>query len=338
VTGGDEWSFGARIDRLLRVIAESGLTLRGSRQLLESYSNDTWLIGEVVLRICWRGDRTRLVREALIADVLPNEVPYPEVIAHGDADGVTWLATRRVAGRRLEDAWPEMDSALQRGCAEQLAAILRSLHLWAPSPELGALISARPANASNDPGVIATSDLNPLPVDRALRLAEAVAGWPNVDRDLIEIAMTQIAGLRNIDPFAEKQFTIAHADVHLANIIWDGRKVAALLDFEWARFAPPDFDLDLLARTVEYKRLLAIPAAEASLVRWLREDYPELFSHPDLLRRLRLYALTSSLREVTGWPLSKPEAAMSPDHPIRQLRRLVAQPQAFNELLTALFD
>src|SRR5438876_8113809 len=139
--GGDEWSPAARCDRLVRVIAESGLPLRGSRRLLESYSNDAWLIGDVLLRICWRGDRSRLVREALIADALPKDVPYPGVIAHGDCDGLTWLATRRVVGQRLEDAWPEMDSALRRRCAEQLAAILRSLHRWVPSAELGALIS-----------------------------------------------------------------------------------------------------------------------------------------------------------------------------------------------------
>jgi len=36
--------------------------------LAESWSNDTWLIDQPVLRVCWRGDRERLVRERLVRE------------------------------------------------------------------------------------------------------------------------------------------------------------------------------------------------------------------------------------------------------------------------------
>ena len=51
--------------------------------LAESWSNDTWLIGGSVLRVCWRGDRERLVREAMLLGSLPAAVPHAMVVAAG---------------------------------------------------------------------------------------------------------------------------------------------------------------------------------------------------------------------------------------------------------------
>jgi aminoglycoside phosphotransferase (APT) family kinase protein len=333
----DDWSPGARSARLLSVTEEYGLSLAGTPQLLESYSNDTWLFDDAVLRICWRGDRQRLEREAAIGTALPDEVPYPEVIAHGTIDATTWLATRRIVGETLESAWATMELQVRRSIARQLAGILSSLHSWTPSPELGSLLSTRPPNADSDPKVIAGSDLNPLPIDRALRLAVAVEQFPNIDPTLIERTVAVIEGLRAFDPIGKGHMGVAHSDLHLSNLLCDEGRIVALLDFEWVRFAPPDYDLDLLVRTVEHKSTLGVPAPEAAVLRWLRADYPDAFSHPDLLERLWLYAVTSSLREITGWPLTKPEADLSVDHPVRQLRRLVAGPEAIERVLEATF-
>src|SRR5690348_7941412 len=68
-----------RLDALLRTDA---VALAGDPTLRESYSNDTWLArtadGEdVVLRVCWIGDRRRLLREAAVGACLPPEVGYP---------------------------------------------------------------------------------------------------------------------------------------------------------------------------------------------------------------------------------------------------------------------
>jgi aminoglycoside phosphotransferase (APT) family kinase protein len=124
----DPWSTGARIERLSRVALQSGLSDQAPRELLESYSNDAWVVGDAVLRICWRGDRGRLVREGLVADSLPAGVPYPDVVARGETDGFTWLATKRVRGETLERAWREMGLGARRYAAEQLAHILQRLH------------------------------------------------------------------------------------------------------------------------------------------------------------------------------------------------------------------
>ena len=66
--------------------------------LAESWSNDTWLIGGSVLRVCWRGDRERPVREAMLLESLPAAVPHATVLAAGHADDLTWMALRRLPG------------------------------------------------------------------------------------------------------------------------------------------------------------------------------------------------------------------------------------------------
>jgi aminoglycoside phosphotransferase (APT) family kinase protein len=332
----DPWSPGARADRLTRVVLQSGLPHQAPPELLESYSNDAWLVGDAVLRICWRGDRGRLVREGLVADALPAGIPYPDVVARGETEGFTWLATKRVAGETLERAWSQMGSGARRYAIEQLADIMRRLHGWVPAAELAAAISDRPVGAFDDPEAIPGSDLNPLPIDRALRLAVALAAQPHVDRGLIDEAARQIEDLRGADPYLDEQRTVVHADLHLANIVWDGSGIAAVLDFERVRLAPPDLDLDELVRAIESRRALGVEAAEAEIIRGLRSAYPDLFGHPQLAERLHLYAVTSSLREVTGWPLTKAEAELSPEHPIRQLRRLVTEPSAFIGLVSDL--
>ena len=59
----------------LRLVAEATrLTIDAPPIPLPSDSNETWKIGELVLRICWRGDRSRLQREALVLEHLPDEV------------------------------------------------------------------------------------------------------------------------------------------------------------------------------------------------------------------------------------------------------------------------
>lgn len=56
--------------------------------------------------------------------------------------------------------------------------------------------------------------------------------------------------LRHLDPFmVPTSGTVVHGDAHLNNVIWNGARVAALLDFEWhgsdhpilssSRFSPP---------------------------------------------------------------------------------------------------
>ena len=61
-------------------------------------------------------------------------------------------------------------------------------------------------------------------------------------------------------------------------------------------------------------------------MRWLREDYPQLFAHPDLEGRLWLYALTFGLQGLLIWPPDAPERDLVATHHVHALRALVDAP------------
>lgn len=127
--------------RLEAIQSVPGLDLTAPPRLVESYSNDTWMLesrehGPAVLRVCWRGDVGRLRREALIGRVLPAAVGYPVVLDGGSiptAGGdVGWTLTRRLEGTSLLDAWPTLSAGQRQEAGHDLAGRLQALHEWQP--------------------------------------------------------------------------------------------------------------------------------------------------------------------------------------------------------------
>jgi hypothetical protein len=112
-----------RRQRIARVIREVRVPA-GTPVLLASDSNDTWRIGSVVLRICWRGDRDRFAREAAVTAALPPSVPYPEVLATGRDERLAWQVTRALDGVSLAQVLPELSTAEKRTAFRQTGEIL----------------------------------------------------------------------------------------------------------------------------------------------------------------------------------------------------------------------
>src|SRR2546423_15046490 len=80
-------------ERLTLVAEREGLDAATAVRL-DSDSNDAWRGGDVILRICWRGERGRLHREALVLQNLPAEVPHPELVSEGPTRDLQWTLTR----------------------------------------------------------------------------------------------------------------------------------------------------------------------------------------------------------------------------------------------------
>jgi hypothetical protein len=125
--------------------------------------------------------------------------------------------------------------------------------------------------------------------------------------------------------------TLVHGDLHFENVLWDGARISALLDFEWARPGPPDLDLDVLLRFCAEPGVNVASDYEQQLRRrdyrdvpvWLREAYPDLFAHPRLNERLALYSLAYDLRELLLRPPRHPIEQLPTHHPYNRIRRLV---------------
>jgi aminoglycoside phosphotransferase (APT) family kinase protein len=301
------------------VAEAAGLTIDAPPMPLPSDSNDAWKVGELVLRICWRGDRTRLQRDALVLQHLPDEVPHVVLAAAGVIDDLTWTITHWVPGTMLSRGWADLDRTERRRAGEQLGHALRALHEWEPPPEVRTAVAAR--SPQPDTSEVIGADLNPLPVDRALRLLEPALHLDHVDAHLVAQLGEQIERLRHLDPLtAPTAGAVVHGDAHLSNVIWNGSRVAALLDFEWVRIGPPDLELQPLLDS------------GGVLVRSLIKAYHGIVSHPEVVDRLWLYDLAATLRDLIIKPAS-PDDVPPSCHPLRRLPMILRGPDYINSLL-----
>lgn len=308
--------------RLAVVATAAGVTLSGDVKAIPSDSNDAWAVGDTILRVCWRGDPGRLLREAAVVAALPDSVPHAEVLDAGEVDSLTWMRTRRLRGDALSTRWPSLDPSSQRDAIGQVARALRALHAWTPPEGVEEIIRRRPATPDLD-SVIGV-DLNPLPVDRALRLVPAARALAGVDPGLIDEVADRLAELRHLDPFTHGgDTTVVHGDAHLANVLWHEGRIVALIDFEWARFGPPDLELQAFCR-LEGDAPLALA--------WLIDAYPGLTAHPRWLERLWLYDLAERLRHLVIWPLP-PGGPPPPQHPVTRLAEMVGGPDYLRALV-----
>jgi aminoglycoside phosphotransferase (APT) family kinase protein len=274
--------------------------------LVESWSNDTWVTDEAVLRICWRGDRGRLDRERQVLSALPASLPHASVLSAGVWEDGTWIVLRRLPGKRLDLAWPTLPLDQRRRAVRQLGEILRSLHRWAPPPKTRALLSAGASVTNKSPAEIAGSMLVPWPLDRLSPLLEWSEGLLPGHPDLHRALRRRSRELAPVAPEAEFEGdVVVHGDAHAANVLYDRGELVALLDYEWARLGPADLELEAACRDdpqveagIDDRGVLA---TEVFGLTWLREGYPELFEREHLTERLWLYRLCFELRSLCVW-------------------------------------
>ena len=82
----DAASAAYRLEILARTLA---FPVDGAR-LVPSNNNDVWRLEHGYLRVAWRGDRSRLAREAELLGRLQGFLPVPEVLDCGGDDRLSW--------------------------------------------------------------------------------------------------------------------------------------------------------------------------------------------------------------------------------------------------------
>ncbi len=310
--------------RLRHVLAIEQLDPPGDPLLVESESNDVWKIGDLFVRVCWRGDRARLERERLVATHLPEGIPYPPILSGGRDEVLSWTITRELPGATLSDRWDSLPVDERRAAIRQHAQVLKTLHGWQPPPRVAAALRRRPPIDPSRPATIVGADVNPLPLSRATRLVQAARGLPFVDPDVIDAVAAVFHELRAVDPFVTDDLVVVHGDAGLTNVLWHDARLVALLDFEWVRWGPRDLEL---APFIEFL------GGRSLLLAWLEEDYPQLFGHPAVIERLWLYELAGALRGVVVWPPRSLEDSQRPYGALWQLRTAIEGPAHIKELL-----
>jgi hygromycin-B 7''-O-kinase len=308
------------IARARRALQSAFLDMDMPLRRASSVTNEVWISDEYVIRVNRRLD-PRLRREAALAPHLPAEVGYPEIVAYGGKPGADWLIVRRVPGQVLARCWPQMTRLERREAIHQLAGRLRALHGTPAPPDLPDLDSAAPQLLSS----VTFSPVMPLLV--ALDKAKTL---PHVEPELLDRTERLVTDTATaLSPFDTS--TLVHGDLTFENVMWDGQRITAILDFEWARPGPADLDLDVFLRFCALPHLHVADDYEhlthaedyREVPWWLAEDYPELFNFPSQFERVRLYAIAYDVRDLLLHPPTDKVGKLSQHHPYHRLAATV---------------
>ena len=317
------------IARARRALQSAFLNTDMPLERASSVTNEVWVSDEYVIRVNRRLN-PRLRREAFLAPHLPPEVQYPEVVAYGGEPGSDWLIVKRLPGDVLARYWPSMNNVERREAIHQLAGALRALH-QTPAP------TDLPEIDSTAPQLLSTRTFSPvMPLLVAIdRLRE----FPHIDPTLLDRTEQLVAETAPaLTPFDAT--TLVHGDLTFENVLWDGKRVTAVLDFEWARAGPPDLDLDVLLRFCSLPHLhvaadyehLTLADDYREVPWWLAEDYPELFSFANQFDRVRLYSIAYDVRDLILEPPTGPVASLSQHHAHHRLDATVSGRSYLNRL------
>ena len=165
-----------------------------------------------------------------------------------------------------------------------------------------------------------------LPPSSARGLIPLASQLPFVDHGVLDAAAGRLTELGNLTTTGSE--VLLHGDFYLGNVLVHAGHVSALIDFEFSRMGPPDLELISVVRALDAETRLGVQ--RPPLLAWLAEDYPELFGPADLQRRLWLYALAYTIRQIIFWPPDRAEAdGLEATHPLHTLRRLIDAPLPF---------
>src|SRR5687767_13887767 len=190
-------------------------------------THETWLGDGWVLRVNRRGDGS-LTREATIIARLPPAALHPGVLATGATRGLEWSLLPRVAGTDLGRAWRTLTNAQRERAIYELTTALEAVHA---TPCDGLPVSFDPPHT--------------LPLDELVELMERV-GETCSDEHRRLLRWLERFIRERWDAFDDRDRGLVHGDPHLENVLWDGSRVSALLDFEWSRPSWIHCDLEIL--------------------------------------------------------------------------------------------
>ena len=317
--------------RARQALADAGLPAQGPLEPLRSVTNEVWLSDDYLIRLNRRQDG-RLQKEMAIGGLLPPALNYPEAVAYGGEPGADWLILRRPRGRVLSQAWPHLAAPQRTLAIQHLAHLLQTVHSLPAPAELPAI---------DDPPLLVSVDLE-SPTARLVETINRLSPLPNIDHGLLTDALALVRDLTlSLEPF--QATTMVHGDAHFDNVLWDGDRVHTLLDWKWARPAPPDVDLDALLRFCAHPQAFVddaqrhhATADEYADVPWqLAEAYPGLFANPRQFDRMRVYSIAYDVRELLLYPPPVPVDRLPAHHAYHRLEAVLTGHSYLDDLAGA---
>ncbi|OGL95758.1 hypothetical protein A2348_03985 [Candidatus Uhrbacteria bacterium RIFOXYB12_FULL_58_10] len=189
----------------------------------------------------------------------------------------------KMPGQRLSSGWFDLSKSQQEAMLSQISDQLRLFH----SISFDTYAIPRPLqNSSWKDALRAYTDLPEQAPEQADERTRA-----------------NFATLRNFYLEHESVLSVAtapvlvHNDIHFDNVLHQNGMLTGILDFDFARQAPRDYELRQIIDFFQSPKYLVSERDEpvwdgfeaTDELRLLRKYYPELFDSPDMVTRQKLY-------------------------------------------------
>lgn len=287
-----------------QILKKHGLTDTGLVKADAGFRNTVWLTDTAAVKIygkdCVAG---AAIEKWIYRDVRPSYAP--ELLGEGD----DYICIRRIHGNSLFHQWYRVDETTRRKYIRQTGEIIR---------QLGSLRFPVP-NCFRVP-----DDWKRELLARMETLLARLTAIPDsIPVELAEAVQKYIA--ENSGVLTETDLIPVYSDLHFDNLLVDETGKLWLIDYEMMEAAPREYLLDVWHRMLVHPFTYASeedhehtkPEDYSKITVWLREEVPELFSHPDLQKRINIYSLLYELDLLTEYPGAK--------WPIERIRHWLAE-------------
>ncbi len=280
------------------ICLKEGLAARSLQALGGGQVNQVFLVdGEYVLRIGGREDAfSRLKRETDLLQSLAGKIPVPKIHAFGELDGWVYQIQAYIPGQKLYMVWKDLRSADQEAIVADLAAALKVIH-GTGFQDYGNYREENKRYLSWSDYILGKFEQTLVAI-RALNLRMAPG--------FLEMAQAYFDDHRQVLQGGSP--ALVHGDLSMVNILVEGRRLSALLDFEYALQAPADYELSVMEAFCLYPDDWAEEENEhfctadyASFFPLMRKHYPALFEIEHLRERVNLYQLGAALSSYVAW-------------------------------------
>lgn len=284
---------------LVRVICQKeGIDCQSIEVLTGGQVNQVYRVNDaLIVRVGARADAfSRLEHETALLRRFAGKMPVPEVLAFGQHEGHIYQIQQAVPGQKLYLLWKNLRPVVQEEIVAQLAGALKTLHST-PGDHFGL---ARPDAPRFETWVDFLSAKFRQTLDELRELNIAMA--PGFVEQAAEYFESHKHVLSHGVP------ALIHGDLTLVNLLAEERRLSSLLDFEFAAYAPIDYELWTLEAFCLYPNDWAEEDNEvyctadfAGIFPLLRRYYPALFEVDHLRERLDLYHLDATLGSYLSW-------------------------------------
>jgi aminoglycoside phosphotransferase (APT) family kinase protein len=260
--------------------------------------NATYLTSDFAIKINQNRDCQSYLANKIAADKLSGTFPVPKVIAYDFFERTRFevLVMERVKGDMLLDTIFDLNHEAQISLFKQVLTVVNALHKI-EFDTFGEISS------SNESFPTYADYLKAEFAKNATSIREQNLAAEN------SLAKIEDYFYRHVDVLKNDAAVFVHTDIHMGNILHQGEKLTALIDFDGSLKAPPYRTLKSILEFVDHPSWFVegTPAFKKyqgknfhHLFPTLKSELADVFTDPLLARKLNIIGIEAGIMWVAG--------------------------------------